>query len=79
MDLRELSRSFGLGESLGKNAPLARSLRRMVQFGCARKVGEETYVVRRALPYLSRGHLARLPQSVRDAHEYFLASSQTSC
>jgi hypothetical protein len=78
VDLHQLARSFGLADSLGSNAPLARSLRRMVQFGCAKKVGEETFVVRRALPHLSRGHLARLPQVVREAHEYFLGVGQGS-
>ena len=71
VDVIDLAVSLGLGEGLGANAPLPRSLGRLVQFGCAHRAGE-TFAVRRALPHLSQHQLSRLSWSARQAHEHLV-------
>ena len=65
--------SLGLGESLGPNAPMARTLARMVQFGCAHRA-RETFAVRLALPDVPARQLPRLSWSARQAHEQLCAA-----
>jgi hypothetical protein len=74
VDVVDLAISLGLGEGLGPNAPLPRSLVRLVQFGCAHRAGE-TFAVRLALPHLTRRQLERLSWSARRAHEYLLTQT----
>ena len=64
----ETSRALGLGERPGRNAPLLRTVARCVDFEMARVTGPGSIAVRTALPPLTRRHLARLPQSLRDEH-----------
>jgi hypothetical protein len=71
VDVVDLAVSLGLGEGLGANAPLPRSLGRLVQFGCAQRAGE-ALAVRRALPHLSQHQLSRLSRSARRAHEHLV-------
>ena len=73
VDLVDLAVSLGLGESLGPNAPMARTLARMVQFGCAQRAGE-TFAVRLALPDVPARQLTRLSWSARQAHEQLCAA-----
>ena len=73
VDLVDLAVSLGLGESLGPNAPMARTLARMVQFGCALRA-RETFAVRLALPDVPARQLPRLSWSARQAHEQLCAA-----
>jgi hypothetical protein len=73
VDLVDLAVSLGLGESLGRNAPIARTLARMVQFRCAQQAGE-TFAVRLALPDVPARQLPRLSWSARQAHEQLCAA-----
>jgi hypothetical protein len=68
LDLGEAARSLGLGSPLGRHSPLQRAVRRTVQFGLARTVGREGLDVRRRIPPLNRGQVARLPESLQGAH-----------
>jgi hypothetical protein len=68
LDLRTTARALGLGPPDGRNSPLQRSVERTVRFGLARTVGRDGLDVRRRLPPLNRGQVARLPRSVQRAH-----------
>ena len=69
VDCADLARSLGLGDGLGHNGPLSRSLARMVAFGVATRPSEGVLAVRRALPDASARQLARLSRSANLAHQ----------
>lgn len=66
--LSETARALGLGDGLGRNAPILRSVNRMIQFGMALAMGEGELAVRRHLPPLARRHVERLPPQLREEH-----------
>jgi hypothetical protein len=68
LDLRCTARTLGLGPPEGRHSPLHRSVERTVRFGLARTTGPAGLDVRRRLPPLNRGQVARLPEPVRRAH-----------
>ena len=68
VDAADLAVSLGLGESLGRNAPISRTLGRMVAFGAAERDGD-TLAVRRALPDVPARMTARLSRTARLAHQ----------
>lgn len=70
LDVADFSLSLGLGEGLGRNAMVSRTLARLVAFEAARR-HDDTLAVRLALPDLSARRLSRLSQSARFAHERF--------
>ena len=70
LDVVDLSVSLGLGEGLGRNAMVSRTLARLVAFDVARRQGD-TLAVRLALPDLPQRRLPRLSYSARLAHERF--------
>lgn len=70
IDSVDLAVSLGLGESLGRNAPISRTLGRMVAFGAARRSGE-TLAVRRALPDVPERMSGRLSYTARLAHQHW--------
>jgi hypothetical protein len=74
VDAIDLSVSLGLGEDLGRNALMSRSLARLVAFDAARRHGD-TLAVRLALPDLSARRLSRLSYSARLAHDRFAHGS----
>lgn len=67
VDLTDLSVSLGLGEGLGNNSILARSLRRLVQFDAARWMSS-SLAVRRALGPLPERQASRLSFSAYRFH-----------
>ena len=67
-DLVDLALGLGLGEGIGRNSIIARTLRRLVQFGVAQWRGD-TLAVRRALAPLTVRQLARLGYTARVMHE----------
>lgn len=69
VDCADLARSLGLGDGLGHNAPLSRSLARMVAFKAAARPSEGVLAVRLALPDASPRQLARLSRSANLAHQ----------
>ena len=68
LDLRATARALGLGPPEGRHSPLQRSIERTVRFGLARAVGHDGLDVRRRLPPLNRGQVARLPDAVQHDH-----------
>jgi hypothetical protein len=68
LDMADLARSLGLGTALGPNGLLSRTLGRLAAFGALQRAGE-VLVVRRALPDMPYGLLARQSASARAAHE----------
>ena len=70
LDVVDFSVSLGLGEGLGRNAMMSRTLARLVAFDAARRHGD-TLAVRLALPDLPARRLSRLSHSARLAHERF--------
>ena len=67
VDITDLAISLGLSAHLGRNAPMTRTLSRMVMFGAATRSGD-TLAVRRALPDVPERMAARLSYTARLAH-----------
>ena len=67
VDISDLSISLGLSAHLGRNAPITRTLSRMVMFGAATRSGD-TLAVRRVLPDVPERMAARLSYTARLAH-----------
>jgi hypothetical protein len=67
ISLEELALSLGLGHGTGRNAPVVRTLDRLVGFGVAR-IAWEAYAVRTAIPALSQRQVRRLPRSLAARH-----------
>lgn len=72
VDLDELAGSLGLGGRGGRRLPFYRALDRCVLFGMVQRLGDQL-AVRRRLPPLPARHLARLPRSVQEQHERWVA------
>ena len=70
VDSADLAVSLGLGDGLGRNAPISRTLGRMVSFGAADRSGD-TLAVRRALPDVPARMTGRLSHTARMAHEHW--------
>jgi hypothetical protein len=77
LDLADTSRCLGLGERLGRNSPLARSLGRIVQFDLAAQEEDGTLAVRRHVPPINRRHVRRLPPSAQEEHDAWVRSHLT--
>ena len=74
LDLGETSRCLGLGERLGRNSPMARSLGRIIQFDLAAQHDDATLAVRRTIPPVNRRHVRRLPPSAQEEHDAWVRS-----
>jgi hypothetical protein len=73
VDMADLAASLGLGTNLGPNSAMSRTVNRLVLFDGARRAGN-TLAVRLALPDMPSNRLARLPVSVRIAHQHLCGS-----
>lgn len=62
------ARRLGLGDKGGRHGPFMRSLARLVQFELAELEDEETLLVRRRVPPLTRRQVTRLPELLQAAH-----------
>jgi hypothetical protein len=75
----ETAASLGLGTGESENAPLMRSVLRLVQFDLACRSGDDTFAVRRKVPPVNRRHVRRLPVALQARHDEWIASvSSTS-
>lgn len=77
IDLVDLSRSLGVGPratdgEVGRNAPVRRTMDRLVQFRLATWLGEDRLGVLTKVPAVSRHHAERLCGPVQVAHERLL-------
>jgi hypothetical protein len=68
IDTTDLAVSLGLSAELGRNAPITRTLNRMIMFGAAHYSGD-ALAVRRALPDLPQRMAGRLSYTARLAHQ----------
>ena len=76
LELAELGADLGLGPHLGKNAPLARTLQRLCDFGLARIAEDQSLEVHTSLPPIGSRALARLGEkAARLHHEMFAEAS----
>ena len=73
LDLRATARTLGLGTG----GPLQRTVERTVRFGLARESGPDGLDVRRRLPPLNRGQVARLHDAAQLAHADWQQTSLT--
>jgi hypothetical protein len=71
--MADLAGSLGLGANLGPHSAMSRTVNRLVLFDGARRAGN-TLAVRLALPDMPPSRLARLPASVRIAHQHLSGS-----
>jgi hypothetical protein len=77
VDLVDLSRSLGLGvradaDDLGHNAPLRRTMDRLVRFRTATWRGEDRLAIHPKLPALERHRVAQLAEPVQASHRRLL-------
>ena len=70
-----LSAAIGLGQGTGRNAPLIRSLARMVAFGLARVDPGDRLSVRRKWPPLTAARARRLPGWLAAEHDAALRAA----
>jgi hypothetical protein len=67
VELRPLARELGLGEGIGRQAPVVRAVARLVAFRMA-EVRGDALAVRRSVPPPAGGHIARLPHHLAARH-----------
>lgn len=68
VDVVDLARSLGLGEGVGRQATITRTLARLVNFGVARWLPDGRYAMRRALAALPEYRVRRLSVSAQLFH-----------
>jgi hypothetical protein len=73
LDLAELAHWLGLGAGVSPNAPVSRTLLRLVRFGLCAVVGSRTLAVRRTAPPLRSTQLERLNPRIQRVHTTLLA------
>ena len=72
-DVAELAHWLGLGGGVSPNAPVSRTLLRLVRFGLAGVTGTRTLAVRRTAPPLRSSQLDRLNPRLHRVHATLLA------
>jgi hypothetical protein len=68
LDLEETAHAIGVGMRGGRSSPFLRSVERSCRFGAARLVGHDVLAVRRKLPPLRQGQVAKLPPALQREH-----------
>lgn len=75
VNLRETACALGIGFEGGSRSAMVKTVARACRFRAARAVGDTTLAVRLRLPQLSHRQLQRLPASVQQRHEEYLAGT----
>lgn len=75
VNLRETACALGIGFEGGSRSAMVKTVARACRFRAARAVGSTTLAVRLRLPQLSHRQLQRLPASVQQRHEEYLAAN----
>ncbi len=73
VNLRETACALGIGFEGGSRSAMVKTVARACRFRAARAVGSTTLAVRLRLPQLSHRQLQRLPESLQQRHEEYLA------
>jgi hypothetical protein len=68
VDTRQLARDLGLGDNLGRNAAITRTVRRLCHFDMTRWAGDQLWVRTSVAPVPER-HLARLSPGIVQLHQ----------
>ncbi len=68
---------LGLGTRESPNAPLRRSLLRLINFGFASSPDTDTFIVRRNLPPVQSRQLKRLPEPLRHTYDQWLTAEKS--
>lgn len=72
----DTAHALGLGSKGGRNSPFLRAFARATSFQMLRAVSAEAFEVRHRAPSLSYQQVARLPASLRDAHDAWQAQDR---
>jgi hypothetical protein len=75
VDPVDLAVSLGLGEAVGRNAPISRAIGRLVRFHVAEWRGNRL-LVRRALAPLNQAQLSRLSYSAYQHHRLVIGGAE---
>lgn len=75
VDLPMLGREIGLGSGVGRNAPIVRTVARLVHFDLA-EIEDGRVGVSTSLPPLTRRQAARLPAHLANRHRQFVEHDQ---
>lgn len=78
IDLKDTARTLGIGSRGGPNGALYRTLERVMAFGFARFLDEQTLAVRLRMAPLNRRQLQRLPRERQREHDAWLAAQAAS-
>lgn len=74
VNLRETACALGIGFEGGSRSAMVKTVARACRFRAARAVGSTTLAVRQRLPQLSHRQLQRLPASLQQRHEEYVAA-----
>ena len=75
VNLRDTACALGIGFEGGTRSAMVKTVARACRFRAARAVGSTTLAVRLRLPQLSHRQLQRLPASLQQRHEEYLAAN----
>ena len=78
VSLRETACALGIGFEGGSRSAMVKTVARACRFRAARAVGATTLAVRLRLPQLSHRQLLRLPASLQQRHEEYMAADRGS-
>ena len=73
LNIDQTAKALGIGSRTGRNSAFHRSINRMVNFGMARTIDDDTLAVRRLVAPLHSGQVRRLSPSRRRLHERVLS------
>ena len=69
IDVADVARSIGLAGRNGRQAPITRTIDRLVGFGLAQRISHDQLAVRHRVPPLTRRQLVRLPEHLQLEHQ----------
>lgn len=74
LSLPDTAKAIGLGAGTGRQAPINRTIDRACTFHIARRVATDEIDVRLYLPSLTARQVSRLPLSIQNSHERWVAT-----
>ena len=77
LEINETAQALGIGSRTGRNSAFHRSINRIVNFGMARTLDDQTLAVRRVLPPLHSGQVRRLTPSGKRLHDRLMEDRTT--
>lgn len=77
LGLKELSTMLGLGQSIGRNSSIQKTLNRLVVFEQARVMPSNALSVRLKMPPLPQRYVKRLPLQLHEQHRIMVDSSSS--